>query len=172
MSVPLESWSAFLAQLLSQDKSHTPNRHWVCVCLRLGKNVTRRLAVGDTDSLIVFTRVTSPFLTAGPVPSGPSRPPPAQWLPHFPVLFKPPREPSFPAGSSPHTHQRQVPSHSCSFRQRITDLETFSVTHQVTPGTHMLVHVFTHNESFHLMRQFVLSTWPHFLYFIQKNVST
>lgn len=35
-----------------------------------------------------------------------------------------------------------------------------SITHQVTRGTHMLVHVFTHNESFHLMRQFVLSTWP------------
>lgn len=29
-----------------------------------------------------------------------------------------------------------------------------------TRHTHMLIHVFTHNESFHLMRQFVLSTWP------------
>lgn len=35
-----------------------------------------------------------------------------------------PPEPSFPDGSSPHTHQAQVPFYSCSLRQRITDLKT------------------------------------------------
>lgn len=47
-----------------------------------------------------------------------------------------------------------------------------SVTHQVTLGTHVLVHMFTRNESFHFMRQFILSICPPFLYFIQKNIST
>lgn len=160
----LSSLLAFLAQLLSPDKSHTQNLHWICVCLRLGENFTWCLAIGDSNSLTVSPCVTSPFLTAGPVPSQASQLPP-----QFPVLLRPPREPSFPAGSSPHAHQRQVPSYSCSFGLRITDLETFSVIHQVSPGTHMLVHVFTHNESFHLMGQFVLSTWPHFLYFIEGH---
>lgn len=46
-----------------------------------------------------------------------------------------------------------------------------SVTRQVTLSTHMLIHVFTRNESL-FMRQSVLSTWPPFLYFIQKDIST
>lgn len=90
VSIPLESLLAFLAQLLSQDKSHTQNLHWVCVCLRLGENFTWCLAISDTDFLTVFTHVTSPFLTAGPVFAPPSRPPPAQWLWHFLVLLRPP----------------------------------------------------------------------------------
>lgn len=47
-----------------------------------------------------------------------------------------------------------------------------SVTHQLPLGAYMLVHVFTHNESFHFMRPSVLSTWPSSLYFIHKDRST
>lgn len=98
---------------------------------------------------------------------------PVQGLPPLPALLRLPTRAKLPRWLlSPHT---SGPS-SFLFLQppaenhRPEDLK--SVTHQVTPGAHMLVHVFAHNESFHLMRQFVLSTWPHFLYFIQEDIST
>lgn len=57
---------------------------------------------------------------------------PSSTAPRLSSFAQTPTEPSFPAGSSPHTHQSSVLFSSGNLGQRITDLETF----KMSPSSH------------------------------------